>query len=728
MPRELGRIEGWPLSWPRRGAGARAASARLPSTNAVRAVAVVALLVTLAVALIALLAPDFSERTQMIQWGQGLAGVAATAGCALAAMALSGRGRLVWGLFAVGQSFWMVTDTAFGVAILEGSSLPEGYLFDVGWLAFYAPMLVGVALLYGALRREPGWQGLLDGLALATAAGLLSWIFVLEPVAREGSDGTVGTVVNLLYPGFDLLGLLALGWLVVRLGRRSPDWLRWIAAAFGLQMAADLSYLAGDLERLAIGGALAAVLYMSGAWLWFFASVRAGRGVWPRTSDAEAPPLWSTAIPLALVCVLILQLARNVPAPIGALAVVSALLAAARLIATMRINRSLLVERGRAEAEQAALRRLATAVAEDSHRADDDGPVRVAAVAAREAASAFGARAGTVVRLDESGLTTVASWGQPAEAGLGPAESGPRVAVEVDGRAWGALVLEGGPPDAGGEVAERLAPFAELIALAVANAETRTARRALEEAKDEFISVASHELRTPLTSIRFGLEILAEGSAAEHPDEKRVLDLVVANTERLVRLINDLLDLQRLESGATRVQRARCLAGDLLLEAADTARAGAEEAGVSIVVESNDCWLWADADQIRQVLGNLIGNAVKFSPPGSTVSAAAERRAGEVVVQVRDEGRGIPADQLERIFERFVQVDATDVRDRGGTGLGLPICRSIVAQHGGRIWAESEPGGGSTFRFTVPLPSGLGVAPALGPLGGGERASLSAPR
>ena len=128
----------------------------------------------------------------------------------------------------------------------------------------------------------------------------------------------------------------------------------------------------------------------------------------------------------------------------------------------------------------------------------------------------------------------------------------------------------------------------------------------------------------------------------------------------------------------------------------------ADDAGVTLIPPVGGMRVCADRDRIGQTLINLFSNAIKFSPRGSTVSVWDERAGDEVVLKVRDEGRGIPGDQLEAVFERFRQVDGSDAREHGGTGLGLAICRTIVAQHGGRIWVESRVGEGSTFSFTLP--------------------------
>jgi PAS domain S-box-containing protein len=239
---------------------------------------------------------------------------------------------------------------------------------------------------------------------------------------------------------------------------------------------------------------------------------------------------------------------------------------------------------------------------------------------------------------------------------------------------------------------------------AVATLRDETERRAVERMKDEFISIVSHELRTPLTSIRGSLGLLAGGKAGDITDRaQRLLDIAVQNTDRLIRLINDILDIERMESGKETLELRPVRAAQLLESTASVMDAMAERAGVHLRADADDLVVRADSDRLVQVLTNLVSNAVKFSPQGAEVSITARRSGGEAWFAVADRGRGVPADKLESIFERFQQVDSSDSRQKGGTGLGLAICRSIVAQHGGRIWAESTMGEGSTFRFTLPL-------------------------
>jgi PAS domain S-box-containing protein len=330
-----------------------------------------------------------------------------------------------------------------------------------------------------------------------------------------------------------------------------------------------------------------------------------------------------------------------------------------------------------------------------------------------------------------------------------------------------------------------------------------TQRRAVERLKDEFISIVSHELRTPLTSIRGSLGLLATGILDDEPQEmRRMIEIAALDTERLVRLVNDILDLERLESGKIAIVRACCQTRILMQRSLEVMQASAQEADVTLVMTTAPpITIWVDGDRIIQTLTNLLSNAIKFSAPGSTVWLSADLVTAEtssiaappnpiavtssqaedhmrlqnstlqpqnsefqpqdstlqpqnsefqpqnptlqpqnstlhpspftlhpqnsefqpqdstlhpspftlhpspahVRLQVKDHGRGIPPEQLETVFGRFQQVDASDSRVKGGTGLGLAICQTIVHQHGGEIWVESQLGQGSTFYFTVPI-------------------------
>lgn len=234
-------------------------------------------------------------------------------------------------------------------------------------------------------------------------------------------------------------------------------------------------------------------------------------------------------------------------------------------------------------------------------------------------------------------------------------------------------------------------------------------RYALDRLKDEFISTVSHELRTPLTSIRGALGLLTSGILGDVNEKaENLLRIALANSDRLVRLINDILDLERIQSGREPLAFHSVQLAELVHQAIEGMQPVAESAGVKLIHDSTQAEVSADADRILQVLTNLLSNAIKFSPPNSTVSVMMRPDETGVTVSVIDNGRGIPADKLEAVFGRFQQVDASDSRQKGGSGLGLAICRTIVMQHSGRIWAERNPVRGTTLRVFLPhQPSGL---------------------
>jgi signal transduction histidine kinase len=244
-------------------------------------------------------------------------------------------------------------------------------------------------------------------------------------------------------------------------------------------------------------------------------------------------------------------------------------------------------------------------------------------------------------------------------------------------------------------------------------------RRRLERMKDEFISTVSHELRTPLTSLRASLGLIQSGALDKRPEKQRqMVEMAIDNCDRLTRLVNDILDFDGAEKRRLPLNREPVEAIDLLRRAADVAHGAATQARMEFRIDAKASPVFADSERVMRVLNELVTNAIKFSPPGTIIQLSAWDTGGggpggsasgvnasgakEVCLAVADQGRGIAPEKLERIFEPFHQGDASDSRDLGGTGLGLALCRSIVEQHGGRIWAESEVGKGSMFLFTLP--------------------------
>jgi len=228
----------------------------------------------------------------------------------------------------------------------------------------------------------------------------------------------------------------------------------------------------------------------------------------------------------------------------------------------------------------------------------------------------------------------------------------------------------------------------------------------LDRLKSDFVSNVSHELRTPLTAIKGSVDNMLDGITGPLDDKQtRYLTRIKANTDRLGRLINDLLDLSRIEAGKVDLRPAYVSVPLLAREVADVLRTVAAEKLITleVVCFDEEVKAWADRDKVTQVLMNLVGNALKFTPPHGRVTVTIETTEPEwVKISVADTGTGIASDEADKIFDKFYQVAEANKKKTKGTGLGLAICRALVEMHGGRIWFESELNKGSSFSFTLP--------------------------
>jgi PAS domain S-box-containing protein len=228
----------------------------------------------------------------------------------------------------------------------------------------------------------------------------------------------------------------------------------------------------------------------------------------------------------------------------------------------------------------------------------------------------------------------------------------------------------------------------------------------IERMQSEFVSTVSHELRTPLTSIGGSLGLIAGGAAGAISDRAaRLIEIANKNTQRLIRLVNDILDIEKLQSGRMAFQLAPVRIEEVLRQAIVANLAYAAGFGIELrrAGEESDAIVAADAGRLNQAVTNLISNAVKFSPTGACVEISASRTEGSVRISVADRGPGIPEEFRARIFERFAQADSSDMRQRGGSGLGLSIAREIVQRHRGSISFDSVVGKGATFHLDFPL-------------------------
>ncbi len=232
-----------------------------------------------------------------------------------------------------------------------------------------------------------------------------------------------------------------------------------------------------------------------------------------------------------------------------------------------------------------------------------------------------------------------------------------------------------------------------------------TEQKRVERMKDEFVSTVSHELRTPLTSIHGAIDLIARGKAGRMtPEAEKLLDVAVRNSHRLKRLINDLLDVQKIEMGEERFDMKPLELAPLVAESLEENRSFGEQFNVEFAFEDllPRAKVRGDDARLKRVLDNFLSNAAKFSPPDSRVEVSISRNKQAVRVAVRDHGQGIPKDFREKIFDKFTQADSSMTRERGGTGLGLNIAKMIIERHGGTIDFETRLNKGTTFYFELP--------------------------
>jgi two-component system CheB/CheR fusion protein len=229
--------------------------------------------------------------------------------------------------------------------------------------------------------------------------------------------------------------------------------------------------------------------------------------------------------------------------------------------------------------------------------------------------------------------------------------------------------------------------------------------REVDRRRSEFITTVSHELRTPLQSIMGFTKLMVQDKAPDPITQKRFLDTIDKQSERLAGLIGDLLDISRLESGKFVLNRQRLSLRDTIRSAIYELSNLIKEKAILIVdnIPEGLPEIEADESRIKEVMLNLVGNAIKFSSEGGKITVNAQATHNEILVQIIDQGIGIPAEALPNLFQKFYQINGSSTRIRGGLGIGLYITKQIVEAHGGQIWVESELNKGSTFSFTLPL-------------------------
>ncbi|MFC4784470.1 PAS domain-containing sensor histidine kinase [Nocardioides sp. MAHUQ-72] len=663
-----------------------------------------------------LLQPGFGEAVRESASGLGLltAGVVTAISCGVRARQTTGRRRRSWrllmcaGTVAVAGNLWVAATGADPVdspSAVSNASIAIALLLSIaGLLSFPSARRRGLDQLLMSL------DGLIAGSAVLVIASVLVYSELLDSV----TDDFASRSAALLFPVLDVvLATVALLLLLRTSGRDRPA-LALVTAGFLTYAVADLAFaVLSSQERfhfgttLDLGWIVGYLLIGLAAWYPSDQADGAPEHAESHGSDARGTVLVVTVLLTAGVVQVGFGSGGRLPVAQSALWLV--LILSAGLRQTLLASDNAALRRGlerRVREQTADLTRLArqtevllTSVGDGIYGVDPEGRITFinpsgAAALGYDPQALHGRKAHDHFHAPAEDGTPYPAQGCYIDDAIRRgivASSEEDVYVRSDGATF-PVEITASPLVDGEEVRGAVVAFRDV-----------TQRREVDRMKNEFLSVVSHELRTPLTSIRGSLGLLASGRLGELPPRAdSLVDNALQSSERLTRLINDLLDIERIESDSRPMEIESLEAGHLLANAAQAMEGLATSTKVRIEVGACSGRVLADEDRVMQTLTNLIGNAVKYSDPGSVVVLEAEDRGDHVLFRVRDCGRGIPEEKLESIFERFEQVDSSDARLKGGTGLGLAISRGIVERHGGRIWAESQLGIGTTIHFTLP--------------------------
>jgi len=234
-----------------------------------------------------------------------------------------------------------------------------------------------------------------------------------------------------------------------------------------------------------------------------------------------------------------------------------------------------------------------------------------------------------------------------------------------------------------------------------------TERHRLERLRQDFLAMVSHDLRSPLSSMRLFLNMIGQGAYGDVSDRFRTgIIRAESSIELMVSLVNDLLDSEQIDSGDFQLDIQNTTTQKIVDKAIDSSQGAAVVHKVNLDKDITNDSLRADEDRVVRVIANLVGNAIKFSPQGGTVTVLAGLQGTDILFRVRDQGPGVPEHLQSAIFERYKQLDQPKETKKRGVGLGLSICKALVEKHKGRIWVESSPEKGSTFCFTIPMNDG----------------------
>ncbi|MCW2850324.1 MAG: sensor signal transduction histidine kinase [Marmoricola sp.] len=663
--------------------------------------------VLVALAVVLVHGPWSGETTRFGDALSTFASFLAAACCLYAAAGSSRAMRWSWALFGSTMLMWTVADLLWSASsywdVVEAVIPAANLLYILG----LAPMVLGLLVFpVGKWERGAGLRLVLDALVLGSALLLISQVLVLrEVVVTVGATGEA--LLYGVYPVTDILlaGLAAL--LVLRSVGRPPRDLVLIGLAFAVWTVADNGFALQSVRGDDTTHTFVAVLYVAAPLALALAALSAVSTVHEvRSVQRNATGTLAALLPdLMALGAAVLCVVNGLDTTFDwVLAAATLALTALRQVVLTSDNHRLRQSLETRVADRTQeLQRLSDrhqhileSVGEGIYGVDESGRISFLNPAAArmlgwDAAALLGRDACTALcaqEHDECTLMMVLSL----RAVVTQAET---EYTRRDGTRFTVEITAAPRVDADGDQGA-VVVFRDI-----------TERHVVDLMKQEFVSTVSHELRTPLTAIRGSLELLADGAAGELPDAAHeIVAMAERGTERLSRLVNDIIDIERLEDGSFKIEPRPTDIASLVQQTTRSLATLAEQGDVDLVVGDVGGHALCDPDRVVQALVNLVGNALKFTPPGGRVDISAAPSEHEVTFSISDEGRGIPDQELEQIFERFHQVASSDANNKGGAGLGLTITRSIVERHGGRIWAQSEVGTGSTFRFTLPLVGG----------------------
>ncbi len=624
----------------------------------------------------------------------------------------NGRRRRAWFTVSVGLCLGVLAN-AIGL-VLDAAGLSEllGIVDALLILALIA-CVVALTLFPPVARRGTDVARLImDGLVVGGSIFFIANVTIF-PTLLAGRDTSVLSEAQVLaLPILDLVITTLATLMIARSGTESRAPLQLLGAAFLLYAVSDMAYAV----QLSAGGAALGTLWdlgwLGGYVLVSLAALHPDAGNHPAPESRESSSLLSTIVCLAIFLAaaatsMIVDIHGEMYAAAhlvwGVLIVVVVLRQIALVLDNEQLRRSLevrVMERTKELREITTQRELLLAsVADGIYGVDRDARITMVNEATtrllgRSEEELLGADAHELFHAPQDDGSSYPKEGcyitEAISSGL-TASGEDDVYLRGDGQA---IVVEATASPLTGEHG---------ITGAVVVFRDVSQRREMDRMKQEFISFVSHELRTPLTSIRGALGLIAGGAVGQVTQGvSRMIEIANSGTVRLGRLVDDILDIERLDSGMLPLSITAHDAADACKEAVMATAGMAQAADIRLELGTVTGRVLADRDRLIQVLINLIGNALRFSDPGDSVRVEAEVRADVVRFTVVDTGQGIPPDQLESIFGRFSQVDSAGRRGKSGTGLGLAICRGLVERMGGRISATSTLAQGSTFQFELP--------------------------